>query len=101
MLATTLIGWRYTHVTFRFLIEGDQGNFLHTGDFRAEPAMMTALRMNPLIQRYLAPTFNFANSENGPTSPLDAIFLDTACMLRMYRVPNKVRPVQLLTIVNI
>ncbi|KAH7101295.1 hypothetical protein BKA62DRAFT_192624 [Auriculariales sp. MPI-PUGE-AT-0066] len=72
-----------------FLIEGDQGNFLHTGDFRAEPAMITALRMNPFIQRYLAPKFNFANSTSGLSRRLDAIFLDTTYMLQMHRVPSK------------
>ncbi|EJD45677.1 hypothetical protein AURDEDRAFT_103419, partial [Auricularia subglabra TFB-10046 SS5] len=73
-----------------FLVEGDKGAVLHTGDFRAEPAFLASLKLNPLIQRYLAPKFSFAGTDNGPTQALEAIYLDTACMLQMHQVPAKV-----------
>lgn len=40
-----------------FLIEGDKGNFLHTGDLRAEPWFIESLTRNPFIQRYTKPNF--------------------------------------------
>jgi DNA cross-link repair 1C protein len=52
--------------------------------------MLTALCMSPLVQRYLAPAFSFGDGGNRLMRRLDAIFLDTACMLQMHRVPSKV-----------
>lgn len=83
----------------RFLVEGDKGAVLHTGDLRAEPWFLNSLRHNPYIQRYLdtssaSPLSNHRNSSRSTVLPkLEAIYLDTACLLNAYDVPNKVRRV--------
>ncbi|TCD62352.1 hypothetical protein EIP91_006981 [Steccherinum ochraceum] len=73
-----------------FLVEGPQGAVLHTGDFRAEPWFLEALSRNPLIQRYLAPPEEWWDPHGESlTSTLDAIYLDTACLLSETPVPSK------------
>ncbi|EIW59274.1 uncharacterized protein TRAVEDRAFT_36726 [Trametes versicolor FP-101664 SS1] len=78
-----------------FLVEGDKGAVLHTGDLRAEPWFLNSLRHNPYIQRYLdtssaSPLSNHRNSSRSTVLPkLEAIYLDTACLLNTYDVPNK------------
>ncbi|KZV84512.1 hypothetical protein EXIGLDRAFT_753795 [Exidia glandulosa HHB12029] len=86
----TLIDANHCLGAVMFLVEGEKGAVLHTGDFRAEPAFLASLRMNPLLQRYITPKFSFSGSDNGPTRTLDAIYLDTACMLSTHQVPSKV-----------
>ncbi|KAJ7740689.1 hypothetical protein DFH07DRAFT_838776 [Mycena maculata] len=61
-----------------FLIEGPRGAVLHTGDLRAEPWFLDALTHNPFLQLYFA----------GGTT-LEAIYLDTACVMRPAEVPTK------------
>ncbi|KAH9959524.1 hypothetical protein BGW80DRAFT_1183450 [Lactifluus volemus] len=79
-----------------FLVEGDQGAVLHTGDFRAEPWFLDYIRRNPFLQPYLAPP----NAQDGgqfdekcPRTPLskilDSIYLDTASVLSTTVVPAK------------
>lgn len=80
----------------RFLVEGDKGAVLHTGDFRAEPWFLNSLRHNPYIQRFLdtssaSPLSDHKNSYRSTALPkLEAIYLDTACLLNTYDVPDKV-----------
>ena len=86
---------------YRFLVEGSQGAVLHTGDFRAEPWFLDDIRRNPLLQPYLAPpeapgstVFGQRDSEHQGErlyKTLDAIYLDTACLLSMADVPTKAR----------
>ena len=82
-------------------MEGSQGAVLHTGDFRAEPWFLDDIRRNPLLQPYLAPpetpgSATFGQRDNKCqgdrlSKTLDAIYLDTACLLSMTDVPTKVR----------
>lgn len=82
----------------RYLIEGAKGSVLHTGDFRAEPWFLQSLARNPFLQPYLAPGAAFQNASsaklNGEkflvSKTLEAIYLDTACVLSPISVPPKV-----------
>jgi len=79
----------------RFLIEGSKGAVLHTGDFRAEPWFIEALTRNPYLQPYLssthpAPSPQSASSGGAVVKTLEAIFLDTACLLSPLVLPTKV-----------
>ena len=87
-------------LTIRFLIESSQGAVLHTGDFRAEPWFLNDIRRNPFLQPYIVPP-NFREgimpgkhgvgcSETPLFKTLDAIYLDTECLLMMDEVPTKV-----------
>jgi DNA cross-link repair 1C protein len=69
----------------RFLVEGRRGTVLHTGDIRAEPAMVARL----IKSRHLAP---YLSGHNGgpPPKQLDCVYLDTASMLGTQAVPSKV-----------
>lgn len=71
----------------RFLIDGDKGTVLHTGDFRAEPCFLDRLLLNPLLKPYLASSTD-ACSVTPKT--LEAIYLDTACLLSALVIPTKV-----------
>jgi hypothetical protein len=91
-----------TLFTTRFLVEGAQCAVLHTGDFRAEPWFLDDLRRNPFLQPYLAPPefregAMLGQSEVSRTGTplfktLDAIYLDTECLLMMDEAPTKVHP---------
>ncbi|KAG8965244.1 hypothetical protein FRC03_000789 [Tulasnella sp. 419] len=85
-----------------YLIEGSRGAILHTGDVRCEPAMIEALRHNPLVQAYLAPEERpsyhapsdpkgkgKAKEEDIASQQLEAIYLDTACLLTKCEMPSK------------
>ncbi|KAG9126508.1 hypothetical protein FRC07_003176 [Ceratobasidium sp. 392] len=67
-----------------FLIEGRRGAVLHTGDIRAEPAMVARLTKSP----YLAPYLEGRNGK-APLKKLECIYLDTASMLGTQIVPSK------------
>ena len=67
-----------------FLIEGTRGAVLHTGDFRAEPWFLDSITRNPFLQRYL-----YAGRNGRINKPLEAIYLDTACVLSTVNVPTK------------
>lgn len=77
----------------RFLIEGDEGAVLHTGDFRAEPWFLQSLIKNPFLQKYLAPPPSCSEARRTPEDvlhTLKAIYLDTACLFSTLHVPTKV-----------
>lgn len=72
-------------IKYRFLIEGRRGAVLHTGDIRAEPAMVSRLAKSPQLAPYLL-------SSNGlQEKQLETLFLDTASMIGTRVVPSKVR----------
>lgn len=81
-------------------MEGVQGAVLHTGDFRAEPWFLDDIRRNPFLQPYLAlpevregtvPERRMDKCSELPLfKTLDAIYLDTECLLAMNEVPTKV-----------
>ncbi|KAI9066819.1 hypothetical protein FKP32DRAFT_1565004 [Trametes sanguinea] len=88
----TLLDANHCPGAVMFLVEGSKGAVLHTGDFRAEPWFIESLRHNPFVQKYLdapkagrSPLRGHAES----TPKLDAIYLDTACLLNNYDVPSK------------
>ncbi|KAJ7620985.1 beta-lactamase-like protein [Roridomyces roridus] len=70
-----------------FLIQGDQGAILHTGDFRAEPWFLDSIIHNPFLQPYLAT--DDSHSDGTFNERLDAIYLDTACVMSSSAVPTK------------
>jgi hypothetical protein len=71
---------------------------LHTGDFRAEPWFLDSIRHNAFLQPYLAisdsgtptlsPVLTAANAVPLQKT-LEAIFLDTACVMQTDDVPSK------------
>ena len=83
-------------------MEGSQAAVLHTGDFRAEPWFLDDIRRNPFLQPYLAPPETPGSAVLGQCDSkyqgdplfktLDAIYLDTACLLSTTEVPTKVHP---------
>lgn len=78
----------------RFLVEGPLGNILHTGDVRAEPKFLEAVSRNPCLQKYIPPSMSFPHESlsqyEKPLRILDAIHLDTACLLSHHEIPGKV-----------
>jgi hypothetical protein len=83
-------------------VEGSRGAVLHTGDFRAEPWFLDDIRRNPFLQPYLSPPETPGSTllEQRDSKyqgdrlfkTLDAIYLDTACLLSTTDVPTKVHP---------
>ncbi|KAG8923551.1 hypothetical protein FRC01_012620 [Tulasnella sp. 417] len=86
-----------------YLIEGQHGAVLHTGDVRCEPAFIDSLKRNPFLRPYIAPPphLRFSNNtppsrkgkekaqEPAPPKRLEAIYLDTACMMFRSELPSK------------
>ena len=79
---------------YRFLIEGNKGAILHTGDFRAEPCFLDAISRNPYLRRYLAqPPItqeHLVQPEFSAQKTLEVIYLDTASLLSKLDAPSKV-----------
>lgn len=98
MYALTILSWERVScfVLCRFLVEGPRGNILHTGDFRAEPWFTDSVKRHPVLQPYIAPKASRVIGMGGRTArcsitrTLDAIYLDTACVLSNAAVPIKV-----------
>ncbi|EKM52053.1 uncharacterized protein PHACADRAFT_54509, partial [Phanerochaete carnosa HHB-10118-sp] len=87
----TLIDANHCPGAVMFLIQGSLGSILYTGDFRAEPWYLDSLKKNPFLEKYIAtwdPHISNAFPETvGET--LEAIYLDTACMLSTKLIPSK------------
>ncbi|KAG7447100.1 uncharacterized protein BT62DRAFT_993446 [Guyanagaster necrorhizus] len=69
-----------------YLIEGTKGAVLHTGDLRAEPWFLESLKRNPFLQPYLSTSWG---NRSSVIKPLEAIYLDTACVMNIEEVPTK------------
>ncbi|KAG8882837.1 hypothetical protein FRB97_007661 [Tulasnella sp. 331] len=85
-----------------YLIEGDYGAVLHTGDVRCEEWWFHALKRNPFLRPYIPPSkgHNPPSLQNtsdikgrgediGPIKQLEAIYLDTAYMFATFELPSK------------
>jgi hypothetical protein len=83
----------YLFALYRFLVEGNKGAVLHTGDFRAEPCFLDSISRNPFLQRYLVQPAIKSEHPIGAQSAatLEAIYLDTASLLSKLDAPSKVR----------
>ena len=84
----------FSETMYRYLIEGPQGSVLHTGDFRVEPWFLDSLAKEPTLQKYLAVSCPYNGGEpsviSSLTETLEAIYLDTACLLNTAELPSKV-----------
>ncbi|PVG04680.1 hypothetical protein CPB86DRAFT_721045 [Serendipita vermifera] len=78
-----------------FLVEGDFGAVLHTGDVRAEPFFIESLSRNPVLQQYI-PDANteWPTSPDCPVQTLEAVHVDTASLLQTNDVPTKEEAIQ-------
>ncbi|KAG8997285.1 hypothetical protein FRB93_000418 [Tulasnella sp. JGI-2019a] len=81
-----------------YLIEGERGAVLHTGDVRCEEWWINALKRNQYLRPYLASpnavnAFDIDRKGKGPNvepfKQLEAIYLDTACMFATFELPSK------------
>ncbi|KAH9924318.1 uncharacterized protein BXZ73DRAFT_79283 [Epithele typhae] len=82
----TLLDANHCPGAVMYLVEGSKGAVLHTGDLRAEPWFIDSLTRNPYVQKYLHAEGTLSSS----TPKLEAIYLDTACVLNDYEVPSKI-----------
>ncbi|KIJ41706.1 hypothetical protein M422DRAFT_255324 [Sphaerobolus stellatus SS14] len=89
----TLIDANHCPGAVMFLVEGPLGNILHTGDLRAETCFLETLTRNPCLQKYIPPPVSFSyetlSDREKPLRTLDAIHLDTACLLVHHDILSK------------
>ncbi|KAJ1310046.1 hypothetical protein OPQ81_006799 [Rhizoctonia solani] len=78
----TLLDANHCPGSVMFLIEGKRGAILHTGDLRAEPAMVSKLTQSVHIAPYL-----LTNGEQ--KKQLEAMYLDTASFIGTQMAPSK------------
>ncbi|KAF7314231.1 DRMBL domain-containing protein [Mycena kentingensis (nom. inval.)] len=83
-VAITLLDANHCPGSVMFLVQGEHGAILHTGDFRAEPWFLDSLTHNPFLQPYLVVN----EHKRGPRT-LDAIHIDTECVFNDQAVPTK------------
>ncbi|CAE6519796.1 unnamed protein product [Rhizoctonia solani] len=83
----TLLDANHCPGSVMFLIEGKRGAILHTGDMRAEPAMVSRLARSVHMAPYL-----FTNGQQ--EKQLEVVYLDTASFIGTQIVPSKASAVQ-------
>ncbi|KAH7340610.1 hypothetical protein B0J17DRAFT_326791 [Rhizoctonia solani] len=83
----TLLDANHCPGSVMFLIQGKRGAILHTGDVRAEPAMVSRLAQSVHIAPYL-----FTNGQQ--KKQLEAVYLDTSSLIGTQIVPSKASAVQ-------
>ncbi|CAE6446404.1 unnamed protein product [Rhizoctonia solani] len=83
----TLLDANHCPGSVMFLIEGKRGAILHTGDIRAEPAMVSRLARNAHIAPYI-----FTDGQQ--KKQLEAVYLDTASFIGTQIVPSKASAVE-------
>ncbi|KAI0040827.1 hypothetical protein FA95DRAFT_1527241, partial [Auriscalpium vulgare] len=89
-VTVTLLDANHCPGSVMFLVEGEQGSILHTGDFRAETWWVDYMRRNKFLEPYLATEdASIPHDEISVFQKLDAIYLDTACLFSETEVPSK------------
>ncbi|KAF9515029.1 hypothetical protein BS47DRAFT_822800 [Hydnum rufescens UP504] len=98
VVTVTAIDANHCPGSVMYLIEGSKGAVLHTGDMRAEPSFVENLKRNPFLAKYILPDpeLDFrtepASQDNSKHlyTTLEAIYLDTACLIGTVDVPTKI-----------